>query len=45
MVDYTVFEGILQEMFYDLTDMSDEKNLILRQTPAALGSCRHKVTS
>ena len=23
-------EGILQEMFYDLTDMSEEENLILR---------------
>lgn len=37
-------EGILQEMFYDLTDMSEEENLILRQTPAsALGSCRYKL--
>ncbi|HZJ86567.1 MAG TPA: diphosphate--fructose-6-phosphate 1-phosphotransferase [Erysipelotrichaceae bacterium] len=37
-------EGILEEKFYDLTDMSDEENLILRQTPAAaLGSCRYKL--
>ena len=34
-------EGILQEMLVDLTNMSDEENRILRQTPAsALGSCR-----
>ncbi len=37
-------EGILEELFYDLTDMSDEENHILRQTPAAaLGSCRYKL--
>ena len=37
-------EGILQERFVDLTDMSDEENLILRQTPSsALGSCRFKL--
>lgn len=37
-------EGILEERFYDLTKMSDEENLILRQTPAsALGSCRYKL--
>ena len=37
-------EGILQEMFVDLTDMSEEENLILRQTPSsALGSCRYKL--
>ena len=37
-------EGILEELFYDLTDMSDEENDILRQTPAAaLGSCRYKL--
>ena len=37
-------EGILNERFVDLTDMSDEENLILRQTPSsALGSCRFKL--
>ncbi len=37
-------EGILQEMFVDLTNMSEEENLILRQTPSsALGSCRYKL--
>ena len=37
-------EGILQERFVDLTEMSDEENLILRQTPSsALGSCRYKL--
>ena len=37
-------EGILEEKFYDLTNMSDEENRILRQTPAsALGSCRYKL--
>ena len=37
-------EGILQERFVDLTNMSDEENLILRQTPSsALGSCRYKL--
>lgn len=37
-------EGILKERFVDLTDMSDEENLILRQTPSsALGSCRYKL--
>lgn len=37
-------EGILEELFYDLTEMSDEENMILRQTPAsALGSCRYKL--
>ena len=37
-------EGVLQERFVDLTDMSDEENLILRQTPSsALGSCRYKL--
>lgn len=37
-------EGILEELFYDLTDMSDEENNVLRQTPAAaLGSCRYKL--
>lgn len=37
-------EGILQERFVDLTDMSDEENRILRQTPSsALGSCRYKL--
>lgn len=37
-------EGILDEMFVDLTHMSDEENRILRQTPSsALGSCRYKL--
>ena len=37
-------EGILKEKFVDLTNMSDEENLILRQTPSsALGSCRFKL--
>ena len=37
-------EGILQERFVDLTDMSDMENNILRQTPSsALGSCRYKL--
>lgn len=37
-------EGVLEERFVDLTQMSDEENRILRQTPAsALGSCRYKL--
>ena len=37
-------EGILQEKFVDLTNMSEEENRILRQTPSsALGSCRYKL--
>ena len=37
-------EGILQERFFDLTDMSNQENLVLRQTPSsALGSCRYKL--
>lgn len=37
-------EGILNERFVDLTEMSDEENRILRQTPSsALGSCRYKL--
>ena len=37
-------EGILQEHFVDLTDMSEEDNRILRQTPSsALGACRYKM--
>ena len=37
-------EGILQERFVDLTDMSAEENRLLRQTPSsALGSCRYKL--
>ncbi|MBR3167351.1 MAG: 6-phosphofructokinase [Erysipelotrichaceae bacterium] len=37
-------EGILQEKFVDLTNMSEEENRILKQTPAsALGSCRYKL--
>lgn len=37
-------EGILQEKFVDLSNMSEEENYILRQTPSsALGSCRYKL--
>lgn len=37
-------EGILQEMFYDLTNMSEFENQVLRQSPSsALGSCRYKL--
>ncbi|OCN04526.1 phosphofructokinase [Erysipelotrichaceae bacterium MTC7] len=37
-------EGILEERFYDLTNMSDRENQILCQTPSsALGSCRYKL--
>lgn len=37
-------EGILAERFVDLTNMSDEENKVLRQTPSsALGSCRYKL--
>lgn len=37
-------EGILQERFVDLTNMSEKENLMLRQTPSsALGSCRYKL--
>ena len=37
-------EGILNERFVDLTNMSDEENRILQQTPSsALGSCRYKL--
>ena len=37
-------EGILQERFVDLTEMSDQENSILKQTPSsALGSCRYKL--
>jgi len=37
-------EGILLEKLVDLTDMSEEENRILRQTPSsALGSCRYKL--
>jgi 6-phosphofructokinase 1 len=37
-------EGILQEMLVDLTNMSEEENYVLRQSPAsALGSCRYKL--
>ena len=37
-------EGILQERFVDLTNMSEEENVILKQTPSsALGSCRYKL--
>jgi 6-phosphofructokinase 1 len=37
-------EGILQERMVDLTNMSEDENRILRQTPSsALGSCRYKL--
>ncbi len=37
-------EGILAERFVDLTNMSEEENHILQQTPSsALGSCRYKL--
>lgn len=37
-------EGILEERFVDLTNMSEADNTILRQTPSsALGSCRYKL--
>ena len=37
-------EGILEERFVDLTNMSDRENQILQQTPSsALGSCRYKL--
>jgi len=37
-------EGILEEHLVDLTDMSEDENRILRQTPSsALGSCRYKL--
>ena len=37
-------EGILEERFVDLTNMSEEENRILRQTPSSiLGSCRYKL--
>ena len=37
-------EGILAERFVDLTDMSEEENHLLQQTPSsALGSCRYKL--
>lgn len=37
-------EGIMQEMLVDLSTMTDEENVILKQTPAStLGSCRYKL--
>ena len=37
-------EGIMEELFVDLTDMTDFDNKVLRQTPSsALGSCRYKL--
>lgn len=37
-------EGIMHEMLVDLSNMTDEENLILKQTPAStLGSCRYKL--
>ena len=37
-------EGILSEMFVDLTNMTDHENKVLRQTPSsALGSCIYKL--
>lgn len=38
-------EGILEGRLYDLTNMSELENRILKQTPSsALGSCRYKLT-
>ena len=37
-------EGILAERFVDLTEMTEQENRILQQTPSsALGSCRYKL--
>lgn len=37
-------EGILQELLVDITHLSDQDNLLLKQTPSsALGSCRYKL--
>jgi ATP-dependent phosphofructokinase / diphosphate-dependent phosphofructokinase len=37
-------EGIMDELFVDLTNMTDFENKVLRQTPSsALGSCRYKL--
>lgn len=37
-------EGILEEHLVDLTNMSEDENRILRQTPSSsLGSCRYKL--
>ncbi len=37
-------EGILAERFVDLSDMTEEENRTLQQTPSsALGSCRYKL--
>lgn len=37
-------EGILEDRLYDLTNMSDFENRVLRQTPSScLGSCRYKL--
>ena len=37
-------EGILAERFVDLTNMTEEENRTLQQTPSsALGSCRYKL--
>ncbi|MFV0381673.1 MAG: diphosphate--fructose-6-phosphate 1-phosphotransferase [Breznakia sp.] len=37
-------EGILEGRLYDLTNMSELENKVLRQTPSsALGSCRYKL--
>lgn len=37
-------EGIMEELFVDLTNMTDHENKVLRQTPSsALGSCRYKL--
>lgn len=37
-------EGIMQEMLVDLSTLSDEEIIVLKQTPAsALGSCRYKL--
>ncbi len=37
-------EGILEDRLYDLTNMTEFENRVLRQTPSsALGSCRYKL--
>ncbi len=37
-------EGIMEERFVDLTDMSEEENRLLQQTPgSALGACRYRM--
>lgn len=37
-------EGVMNDRLYDLTNMSEEENRLLKQTPSsALGSCRYKL--